>query len=472
MTRRHLFTLFVCIGLAAQGFVFVLSADAQKRSSRQASLRSTSATDKPGTEAKIKAARQRAKNSSTAELAAGDPCFSDVPIAVGQTLAGSLATGDCDYFGDGTFVDFYSFNGTVGQAINVSLTSSAFDAFVFLADSGRDLIASNDDGLGGTNSRIPADSGVIILPYTGTFYIGANSFSPASGAYNVSLGTDAACTVTPLTYNQTVNGTLAGSDCPVNLGGDIYNTDIFTFNGTAGDQISITQTSAAVDSYLVMRSPSGQNSLEDNDSGGAPNARIPETGTLTLTETGLYSIEASSFNPGGAGDYTLTLTGPNVNPAASTPFDFDGDGRADVAVFRPSDNTWYGSLSQEGYRFRTFGEPNDVPVPADYDGGGTTDIAVWRPSNGTWYVISSETDAFTGVAWGVNGDIPVPADYDGDGSADLAVFRPYDNTWYRMFSGGGFSYVTFGVDGDIPVLGDFDGDGKTDVSVYRPSDNT
>jgi len=33
-----------------------------------------------------------------------------------------------------------------------------------------------------------------------------------------------------------------------------------------------------------------------------------------------------------------------------------------------------------------FGQHEDIPVPGDYDGDGLADIATWRPSDGHWRV--------------------------------------------------------------------------------------
>ncbi len=149
-----------------------------------------------------------------------------------------------------------------------------------------------------------------------------------------------------------------------------------------------------------------------------------------------------------------------------TPADFDGDGKTDIAVFRSG--IWYLQRSSQGFTGIQFGESTDVPVPADFDGDGKADVAVFRPSNGTWY-INRSTQGFTGIQFGQAGDNPVAADFDGDGRADVAVFRPSNGVWYIQQSSAGFTATAFGQSGDKPVAADYDGDGRTDTAVFRPS---
>ncbi len=150
----------------------------------------------------------------------------------------------------------------------------------------------------------------------------------------------------------------------------------------------------------------------------------------------------------------------------------------DLAVWRPSNGTWYVLNSQQQWITQQWGNPGDVPVPGDYDGDGKTDFSVFRPSNVTWYIVASSTGATSGYPFGTASDIPAPADYDGDGKTDAAVYRPPGGGqslgyWYIFnSSNSGSTNQQLGTAGDVPTAGDFDGDGRADVAVWRESNLT
>lgn len=136
------------------------------------------------------------------------------------------------------------------------------------------------------------------------------------------------------------------------------------------------------------------------------------------------------------------------------PGDYDGDGKAEPAVWRRTEGLW---ITKN--RIYKFGEFNDIPVPADYDGDGKTDIAVWRPSDGSWIIKGQPT-----IRLGPTSGQPVPADYDGDGAAERAVFEPSIAMWYIE----GRDPIAWGYPGDSPVPADYAGNRQVELAVYSP----
>ena len=133
-----------------------------------------------------------------------------------------------------------------------------------------------------------------------------------------------------------------------------------------------------------------------------------------------------------------------------------------AASWRSSDGVWYFSYG----RPVQWGAPGDVPLDVDFDGDGTADIVVWRPSTGMWHF--RDSNVHSDVQWGTPGDVPVVGDFDGDGTVDVVVWRPSTGVWHFNDPAVG-SDVQWGTWGDVPVPGDFDGDGTVDVVVWRPS---
>lgn len=186
----------------------------------------------------------------------------------------------------------------------------------------------------------------------------------------------------------------------------------------------------------------------------------------------IVAVGLGESNVGGVrtGKFAVVRVMSGLAVPRVVPFDFDGDGKADVSVFRPSTNVWYQiQSSNTQVAVENFGLSGDVVTPADYDGDGKTDLGIFRPSSGDWWIKSSSSGVVQNIHWGATGDIPRPADFDGDGKADFIVYRPSDGIWYRFGSTGVMSNVAFGTAEDKPLIGDFDGDGKADLAVFRPS---
>lgn len=247
--------------------------------------------------------------------------------------------------------------------------------------------------------------------------------------------------------------------------------------------------------FTRTRTGSGKNYVEQTATGTFPTqpgatwnfswtAPAADVGPVTFYAAGIHGDNDGTED--GDQTYTTSLTAtPAVAVVIHHGFtDFDGDGKADASIFRPSAGFWYLNRSTAGLTGAQLGISTDKLTPADFDGDDKADIAVWRdaPADAAaFYILQSSTNTVRTELFGQSGDDPTSVgDWDGDGKADPAVFRPsavgaQSYIYYRGSlnnPGGGITYVPWGTSGDIPIRGDFDGDGRSDPAVFRPSTAT
>ncbi len=204
---------------------------------------------------------------------------------------------------------------------------------------------------------------------------------------------------------------------------------------------------------------------EDYDGDGKDDIAVWRPGAATVAA---FYILQSATNTARVEAFGQTGDDPTVVN------DYDGDGKADLAVYRSAaQSTWFyrGSLANPGgnVTYVPWGTTGDVPAPGDYDGDSRNDFVIKR-NNAFWMLKSAGGTTVT--LFGASTDKVVPGDYDGDGKTDIATTRVVGGAyeWRWLPSGGGaIQFRTFGLATDVSVQGDYDGDGRTDIAIWRPS---
>jgi hypothetical protein len=166
--------------------------------------------------------------------------------------------------------------------------------------------------------------------------------------------------------------------------------------------------------------------------------------------------------------------------------DVNGDHMADVVTFTASTGDWYVDTSS-GSGF--WGPPQQwiaghgvgstTQLVGDFNGDGRADAAVYFASNGNWYVGLSSGSSFNypgqwSAAQGTNSLVQLVGDVNGDGRADIAYYYSDGHWTVGTSSGSGFWTPTVwaynqGTGSTRQFIADVNGDGMADVVTYFES---
>jgi uncharacterized protein YjdB len=234
-----------------------------------------------------------------------DPCTVIRALTYGTTASGTLAATDCKLT-DNTATQAYEFTLPIASKVEILMTSTAVDAYVFLTDAALKVIAEDDDGGGGSNARI-----MRTLP-AGRYVVIANTYDANSyGAYQlVARAAPTACTNGRATQIQTVVPANLATTTACRLNDNSYE-DRYDIVVTSKYNMAAEVSSSQFDPILFVLDEQERIVAQDDDGGAGTDAALE-----VLLEPGRYTILARGY-PNRFGAYRLTL-GPVVDPCAVT----------------------------------------------------------------------------------------------------------------------------------------------------------
>ncbi|MES3035526.1 MAG: hypothetical protein V4813_16110 [Gemmatimonadota bacterium] len=227
-------------------------------------------------------------------------------IAIGEAMSGTLAETDPSLDdGKGAYYDLYRITARKGQRLVIEMTAPGdLDSFVgigrMIGDS-LNIEETDDDGGGEKNAR---------LRYTvkedGTYIIRAQALDANStGTYTVKVAERVMrpTVIANLATNMPTTGELTDTDDEAD-DGSLF--DLYRITVRAGEKVTVTMRSSAVDSYLVLgqlADGAWTQIAYDDDGAGGNHAKLEHT----FEVAGDYLIRANTVGAGKTGTYTIRL---------------------------------------------------------------------------------------------------------------------------------------------------------------------
>ena len=373
---------------------------------------------------------------------------------------------------------------TTGQS-NIRVTFNARDVDGSADDTNQQLAVQYRVGTTGNFSNVPGPGAYFADVTTGA---SATQVTPVAVTLPPAANNQANVQVRILTTNAPGSDEWVGID-DINITGNFGAQNTFRtesdFNGDGRTDYAVTRNLATLMQWIIgFNAGSGSTSVDS--------ANVVQFGNSTDRQVpadydGDGRTDIAVYRPAAAPNsffYVLqssnnTLLYNELGTTGDDPTivgDYTGDGKAEMAVYRASAGQGFfyyrPSEAPSGIVFVPFGSGATTrAVPGDYDGDGRFDLCVRFDGGGgqAVFAVAKSTGGTSYQQWGLMSDLVAPGDYDGDLKWDFTAVRPTSGNhfWYVLQATGTAFNVPWGLTTDTLVPGDYDGDGKTDIAVWR-----
>jgi hypothetical protein len=333
-------------------------------------------------------------------------------ISFGETREGFIDTGDGSDPADGDLAEGVRLDAESGTTAVITMESSEIDTYLILEAPDGSVVAEDDDGADGFNSRIRTR-----LPQTGSYTIWAGSFGgDETGSYTLTVEESDPSDrpdLESISFGETREGFIDEGDSSDPVDGDL--AEPVALEAESGMQAEISMESSELDTYLILEAPDGTIAAENDDGGSGLNSRI----LTELSQTGTYTIWAGSYGGSEVGRYTLSVTESDIPEGQDLEsisfgetregFIDEGDGSdpvdGDLAepVSLEAESGTTAVISMESDNIDTYlilEAPDGSVIAEDDDGGGglNSRIRTQLPQTGTYTIWAG---SFSGIDTGL-----------------------------------------------------------------------